>query len=1170
MDSAAVCFVLLAAVLGLAGSVANGQPACTQGGVGLRFKPASSGPPYSFLTPDTREVNVTRSVPLPLIIVQALDSNNEVDPNVASITVTVSSTTRLSNKYALPMLNGEAYFSNIVVEGSDPQYVLTFTSSSAFSESALNGIELSVNVTSVLKLTSIYAIRFAQNRSLFMAPGLEYRTVLGVPLPPIVINVVTSAYVTYPTSSLLGSNYTIQAFVNTPVITLTNNFAVVLDGVATFSALTLSGSLGDGAPLPQIQFRLFNGATAQEGVAVLSTGFGTVMGFIVDYARIGFLPESESAIYSEGQNFVATSGVVLQVNEMPIRIQVLDNMFRPSPPASGLVITARCNTCPLNSVQGDVAGVVGGVATFDKLKITIPRSATASPFVLTFTAGSQGSLKVAGEKLQTGIVLVYPFAQHTSYMTFFPNPNDSLFNFQGHSQQVVLSLRMQPIRIQVLATDGRRNTTKDLTVTASATSGVQFSGTVVQKVESGIAEFKDLQFSSTKASVFPRITFTAGGSPLFLVFGQTLVTGVISIAPIESNYGLRFQPFGAGLFSLSGQPSFATTGVPLPPIIIELTTSAGSVDSSSNEIGITVSASGATLSGSFLRVSAGVAVFSSLTFVSEGPGNYILTFTAGAEGNTNVAFKSLMTGNIRLAASVTEAYAIRFRNDSYIRYAGQVVPVEPSTRTKITPPIIIELVNSAHQPSFTTMPEIFVLAQTQLSSARLSFVRSGRGASVTFLGLQIGSSFGPVLSFTVRSEKQSKQEPAVGTSIASGSLTLFSGPSPVAMLQIVANTSLANSATVYNIQMPGVNFSIPAGRSMSVVLVIANSMGTYPRSPVTGLPVNRLPDGTGISVSIQSNVPLADPQSIPVDPYTGLANFSNIRFAQTVPVSVMPIITFTATATAGSLPAILPITTGLIKVIGPSAESGVDVVAQILFDFSTFDVSAWVETLAALLNIEPLRIVVKRAYYGTGADVSPTRLNITANAVAVWYGTRLDFRVLEPLPTSRNTKAAWELVEQILSFRTSDCSLPQLYLRKTFNLSDDSSCDWFIYGDQTTSATQCVLAGGAKAFCSCYTPLIQSMGMNCLGYTPLSDLCLNTLLQNAKCKDKAITDVCNLLLPPTVPRVALLATGLFWGLVLAPLLLLKSSGFFHKLRRSEATGGKIEKLEGRVDETDLL
>lgn len=1158
-------------------SPAAAQTTCYRSGVGLRFKPVADGPPYSFLTPLTTHVNVTRSIPLPLVIVQALDSNSNVDRDVASVTIAVTSTTRLSNtRYSQPLLNGEAYFSNIVVEGSDPTYVLSFSSTSTFLESPLNGIELSVNVTNLLKLTSIYALRFAQNRSLFTTADVPYKVVLGVPLPPVVVNIVTSAYVTYPTSSLLGSNYSIQAFIGSNIVSLGNNHAVVLDGVATFPALTVLGSLGDGSPLPAIQFKLFNGAVAQEGVAVLATGLGTVMGFLVDYSHIGFLSEAQSAIFSEGQNFAATSGVPLQVNELPIRIQVLDNMYRPSPASSGLVVTAMCVTCPLShSVQRNVAGVVNGVATFDNLKITMPSTSPPTPFVLTFTAGSQGGLKVAGDTLRTGIVMLYPNALHTCALSFFPNPNDSLFNFQGHALQVVLSLRMLPIRIQVTATNGQRNTTNDLTITASATNGVQFSGTLVQRVVSGIAEFNDLQFTSTRATVFPRITFTAGGSPQFLVFGQTIVTGVITIAPIESNYGLRFQPYGAGLFSLSGQPSFATTGVPMPPIIVELTTSAGSVDSSSNEIGITVSATGATLSGSFLRVSAGVAVFSSLTFQSEGPGSYILTFTAGSEGNTNVARKTLLTGAIRLVASVIENYAIRFRNDSFIRYPGHIVPVEVTTRTTVVQPVIIELVNSAHRSSRTAIAEVFVLAKTPLRTIKMSFVKAGDGNSVTyyerpgFPGLQFGTSFGPVATFTVQTDKASRTEPAVGQTIASGSLTLFTVTATVAMLHIVGNISINSDPNVYIIQQPGVNFSIPADSVMSVLLSIANSRGLSASVSATGLPINPLPPGTGISVSIQSNVPLADPQTVAVDPFTGLANFSSIRFTQAVPASVLPILTFTAATTAGSVPTILPITTGLITVIGPSAESGVDIVVQILFDYSTFDVTGWVASLALLLNIEPLRLVVKRAYFGSGADASTNRLNITANAVAVWYGTRLDIRVLEPLPTSRNTKAAWELVGQILAFKT-DCSLPQLYLRRTFNLSDDATCDWFIYGDQATSATQCVLSGGEKAYCDCYTPLIQSMGMNCLGYTPLTDLCLNTLLQSANCKSKAITSVCNLLLPPSIPRFALLATGFVWGLVLAPLLVLKSNGYFHKLRRAEATGGRIEKLEGRVDETDLL
>ena len=125
---------------------------------------------------------------------------------------------------------------------------------------------------------------------------------------------------------------------------------------------------------------------------------------------------------------------------------------------------------------------------------------------------------------------------------------------------------------------------------------------------------------------------------------------------------------------------------------------------------------------------------------------------------------------------------------------------------------------------------------------------------------------------------------------------------------------------------------------------------------------------------------------------------------------------------------------GPISIAGPSEEAGVDLVAQLLIDYASFDGNAWFASLARRLGIETSRLLVTRSFYGTGADPSPITstgtFNLTANAVAVWFGTRLDFRILEPRQTSRNTKSANTLAAQFLNLKLDCASTPELYLRK--------------------------------------------------------------------------------------------------------------------------------------------
>jgi hypothetical protein len=429
-----------------------------------------------------------------------------------------------------------------------------------------------------------------------------------------------------------------------------------------------------------------------------------------------------------------------------------------------------------------------------------------------------------------------------------------------------------------------------------------------------------------------------------------------------------------------------------------------------------------------------------------------------------------------------------------------------------------------------------------------------------------------VLTFTAKDTTEAVN----GYSVSTGSLSVKKAADALlpAYLDIDATQSTVRARGTA---------SINSGGSMTFRIQMKNARGSDAQTI-----------SANYTVTASSSIPLRTPVVKDMNG-AGLAIFSSLQFAQSVPRSASPMVTFTASirsssssssSSSTSTVSILPVTTGLITVIGPSLESGIDIVAQILFDFSGFKPALWIASLARRLNVETSRFLLTRVYYGTSADPATSSvatttttttttassfINVTRNANAVWYGTRLDVRVLEPLVTSRNTKPAWVLVNYILNIKTSCSAAPDLYLRKMMNLSTDTTCDWFMFEDQMSSAQQCVLATGGNptGYCACYLPLIETLGMRCLGYRTLTDLCLNTLLGEANCANQAIVRVCSLLQEEPVPRVLLFASGIFFGFLLVPLVYFKSSGFFHKLQRPEAHAfPTMEKV--RIDESELI
>ncbi|CUG93865.1 membrane-associated protein, putative [Bodo saltans] len=1152
---------------------------CTIGCASMRFKPLSAGTPYSFLYMNNQSnVTTMRSRVFPPIIVQILDSNGNVDSSTQSqdITIVVTSTARLATAgSSVAVVYGEAQILQLVVEGTDSVYSLTFTavSGSAYpvsSNAATTALHI-YNVTSILSPVNIFALVFAQNSTSVLYAGQPLTVVLGQLVPPITLNVVNSQYLTFPTSSTLGNTYTVQAVPSDPRIVVASGGTVtVLDGEALFDELILTGSTAV-TSFASLKFMLLVGAatTPTSNLLTVATGTVTVASVVVDNSLIAFERGDTSFIASQGQQAYATAGVQLP----PIRISTRNNILSRSPPTSGLVISASCLSPAEYTLAGAMVGVTNGIATFTNLTFDARSSGNIA---IAFQAGAQGSLPLAQTIIYTGWITVLATVSKAAMMRFLPNSVDSYVNYPGQDIEAVLFSPIPAIRIQILDSSYNVDSTSTVFITAKSSTGLV---SVTQQAGSGIVEFTTLQFTSSSA-VSPRITFTAttvtnaaATTATLPLLGARLVTGVVTVAAVQANYDLRFQPYGVGLFVTQGQSSVATINVALPNILVELVTSAGTMDASSSDISITASASGATLSGNFIRVTNGVAIFDSLAFVSETPGSYILTFTAGAEDSSAVVGgKSITTGSIRVASGVTPAFALRFAIDgsSRLSFPGQVMPITLDTSYLV--PVVVELIDSAHNVSTSTRPITITMSRsvgTILYSSPTKTLAALQ-SRVTYDTITIGAGYATVLTFTA----SGTTEAVNGQTVATGSLVVKTKEQAglPAYLDITAASSTTGARGTT---------SINSGAAMTFTIQMkSGQLLNYLTSTSTST--------SNYSVTASSSIPLRTPLVRTMNG-AGVAVFSSLQFAQTVPRSALPVITFTASLQAGgssssttSASAILSVSTGLITVIGPSLESGIDIVAQILFDFGGFIPANWIASLARRLNVETSRFLVTRVYYGTSADLATTTtattsttttskttssVNTTLNSVAVWYGTRLDLRILEPLATSRNTNPAWSLVNYILSIKPTCTAAPDLYIRKIMNLSADTTCDWFMFEDQMSSAQQCTLATGTSSsgFCACYLPVVQTLGLRCLGYSTLTDLCLNTLLADAQCTDITIVNICSLLKEEPVSRVLLLASGIFFGFLLIPLVYFRSSGFFHKLQRPDARASFSSTEKIRID-----
>lgn len=1096
--------------------VVEGQT-CYQQAVSMRFKPQSQGPPFSFIHTAGMAGTVRRSVALPRTIIQVLDSDGQVDRNANSIEITVTSNANLNKDgVTVKVFRGEAHFTRIILEGLASVMNLTFTANAQdtlFSAGVQGATISSGNFTVLDRDPGLWNLSFIPYANAVLYAGQPLTIASGLPVPPIRVSIINAQYDIYPTQSqMAGTNITAVAqFDGNPSATISGGSALAYDGVFLFDSMVITTALTE---LPPLRFRIIEGSSSS--FVTVATGPISVR-TVADYSHIAFLDESESFIYGQGVSIFAVNGIPLP----PIRIGVFDTIYRTSPAITGLVITATCNRA---KISGSVVGVMDGVATFDSLTftdITDVRDGADKSFAITFTAGNQDDLPLKGDSIITGHIMVNTGIRSPTSVRFLQSPLDSLFNAQNQKQQVVFYLSLNPVRIELLNNANQRDTGTQMTFTATAPNSLTPSS-YIGTLSGGVATFSSLQFSTAKSSWYPRLTFVASDNTSSRL---TLTTGYITVTSSQANFNLRFQPYGMSLIVQEGTSAVATIGVPLPPIIIELINSAGSLDVSSSTVGITATCEGAELTNSYMRVTNGVATFSSLTFVSETAGDFILTFTASGEGLA-VDRKSIVSGTITVAAVETPAFGLRFnREQSYIGYEGAVMPI---TNGELIPPVVVELLTSSGAvDTQTSTVRITCTTSSGAWATQSTTERPIAKGQATFNDLRLSNAFSPVIECCAKSTNPNDLHAVEDKCARSGTM---------AFSQVVGSEGrlvMLNSTQIDRLVALGIrtNVTIDSGATFPAAIGLGDTSGWWSSKEAR------------LDVSVSCSITLRPPLTVQMTQVDNkwYAYFGTLQFANDVPSGVSPIITFSAVG-------LQPITSGLITVAGTNDLAGTDIAIEVYYSYRSFDFSAWNKVLCARLNIETDRVIARRIDEGGGMNkITPSEETINI-VKKTWVGTRLDLRVLEPLPTSRVTKRSSEVAALILAMKV-DCDSTDLRIRRAFLPAAEVGCDFGLFDEQQNGAKQCIESNGKDGYCDCYVPMFEVVGKNCLGYNPLTTLCTETLIPNAKCSQKAITEVCDALVFGEVPRASVAGSGLFLLIFVPPVAYLYLTGYFARLSR---------------------
>ncbi len=461
-------------------------------------------------------------------VVRAVDlGGNTVTSATGTVTVSAPGLTAASG--TAPLVNGVATFSGLSFTGTVGNYTLTFSDGTHTTTSAF---ALTPGAATALQFVATPSAAAANAATLVTQPVVKVVDAGG--------NTLTGLSTGSITATASG-------------LTATNGTASIVNGVATFSGLSFTGTIGN------FTLTFSDGTRSTTNAFTLNVGAAAALQFVT--------PPSASAANGVA---LATQPVVKVVDAGGNTLTGLN--------AGSITVTAS----GLTSSNG-TASIASGVATFSGLLFT----GSTGSYTLIFTDGVRN--------VTNPITITVGQAVAVRFVTAPPI-----------SAQYGATLSPQP-QVEVVDAGGVRVTTASGTMSIaniSGWTGSNASATIVN----GLATFSGLSF-----------TGLATNGLLIFSDGTRTVNSSFTLTPGSAS-ALQFG---------TAPPASAQSGLAVSPQpTVKVVDAGGNTVTSVNTGSVTVAVPGLAATGGSASIVNGVATFSSLSFTGS-VGGYTLTFTDG-------------------------------------------------------------------------------------------------------------------------------------------------------------------------------------------------------------------------------------------------------------------------------------------------------------------------------------------------------------------------------------------------------------------------------------------------------------------------------------------------------------------------------------------------------------
>lgn len=1026
----------------------------------------------------------------------------------------------------------------------------------------------------------------------------------------------------------VGASYEAPVDASVVLSVTTSGFGNITNGTATLPDITLVIKSQGDAVASAVNLYFTNvrfSFSVASGVSPLYTPWmklipSPLLAFSIMFGQDSFLRGiSADPLFGSNSTYrplvVATIGVAMR----RIVVDVVDSSGRRDTSANDFFVTASAAGAQLSSSAAQVAG---GVAVFESLIFSsvenVKLLGAKRNLVLTFAA-SGGRLGFPRRLLSQYVEVSADNVNRASGMLRLrPFGNDLIGNTDG-SYFAPADRELGDVVVEVLGRDGLLNPTASCRMVALSTL---LQRNYTADVVTGVAIFTNMRFTGAVGTVATILFSCVVGNidgPYYNVssVGLSLTVSPITLVTSPTDTTIRFEPSAMSLFSAQFQPSFATSGVTLPPIVVEVTNTFGELDLSLDEVAVKLVASVNVSGRTSVFTKRGRAVFSSVVLycaTAQASCSARLQFRASTTSvlptTSPVKQLTLVTGLISVASARSRQFGLKFLPGSFISYHGERVSVAFGFAL---PPIGLGIFNSDHSPSVGASSLVVVASITsgQLDGTLKASVDANGVA--WFQNLVLNSTVAlvePRLVFCVAAASSylSASAPVMKKCVASGELLFQYSSSPCwATLAPTLTPSgeplLAGNNTI-TVQDP----SGPTS-NLTRVLINATNETLYFRADTSFFSLRTIIVNGGNRVSLPKLLNLTKvtaqvswsaalrtssfgvdtrPQVYPARTY---AEFSTELQYSSALLDTTPFVrgaTHSITLTSPWLPS-RPLRIGTVLMIAQYESSMVTtttglgdkvtvqrtlvsrsfapvIVLELSWSIEFFVLEDWIARFCSVLQIphDQVECLLVRE---CGA--------LSSGSVPYWSGTHIELRLLQPTTASLSATPASDLAARIVRW-TPSCSQGELgILYKYQKDAPPPFCDAFRLEEQSIAAQRCF--SFSQDLCGCYGNLFGLLGSVCGGSDVVATLCSKL----SRCSNANITGGCATYNSNMAKKYILIAVYVLLFVLLVALFWLYRSKWFDRLcaetlgkrnrRDIEYEGLKITREKGeKISSDDIL